>query len=235
MAIIEFTKLFSEGSKLSGSQTTTADGLPVTSLYATRLTYIGKCLRDREMNGRDDSDFYMLVWDDELNAPKEICYASTRGWSYPCYGSAVDATPEVEAKYEAFVKLRARNSKAAQIRRVRSRAQDIAARLEISRTAALKLMYACADQCWKLEAVLKLFTSNLRSQMRISFREQVRNWLNDSAPKYASPLSVRQWPMLHPMRYAQTPRGGYNAATVSMMNRPDTDANVIGTLLTKNG
>jgi hypothetical protein len=235
MAVIEFTKLFSEGSKLSGSQTTTADGLPVTSLYATRLTYIGKCLRDREMNGRDDSDFYMLVWDDELNAPKEICYATTRGWSYPCYGSFVDATPEVKAKYEAYIKLRARNSKAAQIRSVRSRAQEIATQLEISRAAALKLMYACADQRWKLEAVLKLFTSNLRSPMRIGFKEQTHTWLTDPAPKYASPLSARQWPLLHPMRYAQTPRGGYNAATISSMSRADTAALIIGDMLKKNG
>lgn len=67
-------------------------------------THVGLCLRDREANGYHDSDFYMLVWDEAKGAPHEICFASTRGWSYPSYGSSVDATPEVRAKYEAWQK-----------------------------------------------------------------------------------------------------------------------------------
>lgn len=50
----------------------------------------------------DDSDFFMLWWNEEKGAPEEFCFASTRGWSYPCYGSYKDATPEVMAKYQAW-------------------------------------------------------------------------------------------------------------------------------------
>ena len=73
---------------------------------ATKLwlwdTYVGLCFREREMNGYDDSDFYMLVWDAERGEPREILFASTRGWSYPSYGSKADATPEVLAAYGAW-------------------------------------------------------------------------------------------------------------------------------------
>jgi hypothetical protein len=62
----------------------------------------GKVLSQREMNGYDDSDFYATVWDDEKDAPREIVYASTRGWTYSC-GCTIDATDEVFAKYDAWV------------------------------------------------------------------------------------------------------------------------------------
>ena len=66
-----------------------------------RTTHVGKVLSLGERNGYDDSDFYAVVWDDEKNAPEEITYASTRGWTYP-NGASVDATPEVVAKHEAW-------------------------------------------------------------------------------------------------------------------------------------
>jgi hypothetical protein len=65
-------------------------------------THVGLCLSDRERNGYDDSDFLMTVWDEETQQTKEIEYASTRGWSYPCYGSRPDATPEVCEKANAY-------------------------------------------------------------------------------------------------------------------------------------
>jgi len=67
-------------------------------------THVGLCLEDRERNGYNDSDFDMLVWNDEKNAPEWIEYASTRGWSYPCYGSKTDATEEVVAKWKQYKK-----------------------------------------------------------------------------------------------------------------------------------
>lgn len=82
-------------------------------------THVGLCIRDHEYNGRDDSDFYMTVWNAETNSPDEICFASTRGWSYPCYGSSADATPEVMAQYNAW---RERIAQAARERRAREEA-----------------------------------------------------------------------------------------------------------------
>lgn len=51
----------------------------------------GLCLRETESNGRDDSDFYMTVWNPETCEPEEVLFATTRGWCYPCLGSRVDA------------------------------------------------------------------------------------------------------------------------------------------------
>ncbi len=63
---------------------------------------VGLCLAERERNMYDDSDFFMLVWDPTEKRAYEIEFASTRGWSYPSFGSFVDATPEVRAEYDAW-------------------------------------------------------------------------------------------------------------------------------------
>src|SRR5215471_9027753 len=68
-------------------------------------THEGCVLETREWNMRDDSDFYAVVWNDEKGEPERVDYASTRGWTYP-NGAAVDATPEVIAKYEAYIRAR---------------------------------------------------------------------------------------------------------------------------------
>ena len=86
---------------------------PEITLYDS---HVGACISDREMNGRDDSDWYMLVWDEAAGEPKEILFATTRGWSYPCYGSSPDATPEVLAKYEAWKAERAAEIEAGRAR-----------------------------------------------------------------------------------------------------------------------
>lgn len=72
-------------------------------------THHGLCISERECNMHDDSDFFMTVWDWEAMAPYEMCFASTRGWSYPCYGSSVDATADVIEAYNEW-----RNRKAAE-------------------------------------------------------------------------------------------------------------------------
>lgn len=94
------------------------------SAFFLYTTHHGLCIRDREYNGYDDSDFYMLVWDEEAQAPYEIMFATTRGWSYPCYGSSADATPEVMAAYNAWslresARLRARDAHAARLAAIR--------------------------------------------------------------------------------------------------------------------
>jgi hypothetical protein len=71
------------------------DGQSEDHIIWTYETHVGLCLEDRERNGYDDSDWYMTVWNEEKQATEEICFATTRGWSYPCYGSSPDATPEV--------------------------------------------------------------------------------------------------------------------------------------------
>lgn len=68
----------------------------------TYQTHHGLCIREWERNGYDDSDFYMVIWDPEKQEPYDYCFASTSGWTYPCYGSRPDATPEVLAAYQAW-------------------------------------------------------------------------------------------------------------------------------------
>lgn len=82
----------------------------------TYETHHGLCIRDRERNGYDDSDWYMLVWDWAKMEPYEICFASTRGWSYPCYGSRPDATPEVMAAHKIWDDARIAQARAEQER-----------------------------------------------------------------------------------------------------------------------
>ena len=65
-------------------------------------THVGLCIKDFESNGYDDSDFNMIVWNTEKDEPEIICFASTRYWSYPCYSSSPDATPEILQKYAAW-------------------------------------------------------------------------------------------------------------------------------------
>jgi len=64
-------------------------------------TFTGCCVSEREMNGYNDSDFYMTVWDETEQKFKSIMFATTRGWTYPCLASRVDATEEVMARYQA--------------------------------------------------------------------------------------------------------------------------------------
>lgn len=65
-------------------------------------THHGLCIQESERNGRDDSDFYMLVWNPEKGAPEHILFYTTRGWMYPCQASRPDATPEVLAALKAY-------------------------------------------------------------------------------------------------------------------------------------
>lgn len=154
-------------------------------------SFAGKCLKDREMNGYDDSDFYMTVWDDAINAPREIMFATTRGWSYPCYSSAVDATAEVKAKYEAFL---ANARKVAADKAAAARAAGIKADAKacgVDESAIEKLMAAYMPETYKAVAKL-LATKKFKSEFRKSLADQVRNWLADAAPKYPTPLSMKQ-------------------------------------------
>jgi hypothetical protein len=67
-----------------------------------QTSHVGLVLSKGENNGYHDSDFWALVWNDEQGKPERIEYASTRGWSYP-NTATVDATPEVLAKYKAYL------------------------------------------------------------------------------------------------------------------------------------
>jgi hypothetical protein len=81
-----------------------------------KTSHVGLVLNIGEYNGYDDSDFYADVWNPTLNKPERITYASTRGWTYP-NGATIDATPEVRAAYDAYVKHAADESRKARMAR----------------------------------------------------------------------------------------------------------------------
>lgn len=167
-------------------------------VYATYLSHEGLCLRDYERNGYDDSDFRMIVWNPETKQPEDICFASTRGWSYPCYGSWVDATPEVKAEYASYVKSQ-EDRRLANIHRanvvwlcaLRTEALSYGKELGFAhyRLTLLRKVYNRAT----LDRVVKLLTSTrIRSAFKLKLRAQLVAWLQDTSPQYKTPFSPRQ-------------------------------------------
>ena len=77
-----------------------------------RYSHEGLVLATGEHNHCDDSDFYAIVWDAEAGLPREIEYATTRGWTY-ANSATVDATDEIRAAYETYRRELARAQSAA--------------------------------------------------------------------------------------------------------------------------
>lgn len=164
-------------------------------------THKGLCLEDREHNMRDDSDFYMTVWNPEKNEPESIMFASTRGWTYPCYGSRVDATPEVQAAYDAWKVERNRryhimqkwNERAKMNKIVKDTGLDSRKTLMKLRETASK--YAGGEDV-VLPAFIKLLTTlkknTFRSAFRKSLAEQLYNWITSENNIFDKPLSFKQ-------------------------------------------
>lgn len=160
--------------------------------WVTYDTFTGLCLAEREHNTYHDSDFFMTVWDDAANAPREICFASTRGWTYPSMASRVDATPDIVAKWNAWKAAKAaeykrqkRQAKAQELIALRAKLKKIAADNNVNYCRLLRLRH---DECFA--GYLKLF-GNVRSNFKLSLRNQLVAWLNGKS-QYASPLSYRQ-------------------------------------------
>ena len=63
---------------------------------ASETSYTGAVLGTYEYNGAHDSDFYAVVWDNDLECMRAVWYASTSSWTY--HNSArADATDAVKA------------------------------------------------------------------------------------------------------------------------------------------
>ena len=167
------------------------------SAYWTNLSHIGLCLKDFERNGYDDSDFMMIVWDPIAHEPKTICFASTRGWSYPCYASAEDATPEVRAEYKQYLEglervydIQDRAKKAKELAAYRANLRRIAREFGVPYQRLLKARKMLGTDL--TNRLLTLFNPRIRSGFKKSLREQVIAWFREATPKYARPLSARQ-------------------------------------------
>ena len=154
------------------------------------LTHEGLCLIDNERNMYDDSDFYMTVWNPVTKRPSNIMFATTRGWSYPCYNSWVDATPEVRAEYKAYLDYEWRKAEILGRRKERMANAEVARKAGLNRAQVERLKAVVGRSDW--DAVKRLITGNLRSGFRLSLCQQIMNWINDPAPKFSRPLSPKQ-------------------------------------------
>lgn len=152
-------------------------------------THHGLCLHDYERNGYDDSDWFMVVWDPVARESRDIFFATTRGWSYPCYASKADATPEVREAYAAYMAQQKRRAEIIRRRAERKRMFDVARKSGLQRHQVERLR-GSVGSAWS--GVEKLITANLRSGFRKSMRDQVIAWATDDQPKYRTPLSPRQ-------------------------------------------
>lgn len=156
-------------------------------------TFIGLCLVERERNMYDDSDFYMTVWDETTESPKEIMFATTRGWTYPCYASSVDATPDIVAKWEAWkankaaeLRRASRHEKAIKLIALRNEMRNVAKDNNFDYCRLLRLRH---DACF--DGYMKLFGKKIRSNFKISLRNQLLLWLRGNS-QYSSPFSAKQ-------------------------------------------
>lgn len=205
MAIIHFTNSKEEaernGVNVSSyktyAQTTEGETKEITLwLYET---HVGLCLRDYEVNGYDDSDFYMIVWNDEKNEPEHILFASTRGWTYPSYGSFVDATDEVKAKYAAYeadrqarAKARERHLKAVTLNEVRQFAKASGKFYDFPSYRLTALRGKLTKREYDVICGLIKPKSKIRNAFKLSLQERVVTWLKTEKPQYPTPLSANQ-------------------------------------------
>jgi hypothetical protein len=165
---------------------------PGPNAYWTRLSHVGLCISEREHNMYDDSDFYMTVWNQEKGEPEEIMFGTTRGWTYPCMASSVDATPEVRAAYDAWNKARIRRIEVTQKWQQRCEIREVASMLSCSAASIKRLRAATGIYKWPTIVDL-LLNKRIRSKFKLSLRSQIMNWLAENDPQYASPLSRKQW------------------------------------------
>lgn len=151
-------------------------------------TYVGKCIRDYERNGYDDSDFFMVVWEDAANCPRTIQFATTRFWSYPCMRSYVDASPEIMEKYAVWCEREKRREKILRARKKQTESFKMAKQLNISRRQYLRI--SNLPEAEVIKPLLK--TKNFRSSFRESLAKQVRAWLSQETQTFDRPLSHKQ-------------------------------------------
>lgn len=166
---------------------------PAQAAVVLHKTHVGLCISDREANGYDDSDWFMTVWDPVSKCASEICFASTRGWTYPCYASSPDATPEVMAEYKAWAAEKARRASIKAKWSLRRADTKLATELGLQSRADLRRLRTALGNADTFKAVCKLLrTRKFRSEFRSKLCQQVRSWLSDPAPKYPTPLSTKQ-------------------------------------------
>lgn len=157
------------------------------------VTAVGYCVQDIERNGYDDSDFYMKYWDPVAKIVCKVQYATTRGWTYPCMASAVDAPEEIMELARAYEREEERKSAIRSRWYQRKKDMELARKCRVSRFQLRDLKQAVGSEY--IERVVALLTTQkFRSEFRQSLCIRVRAWL--AVPRhlrqYKTPLSYKQ-------------------------------------------
>lgn len=97
---IEISKETAWEEAASGADVEVTRGVDGRDAYLLKK-FDGFVLHEGEINGRDDSDFYAVVWNPFAGDTFRYTFATTRGWTYN-NGCAIDATPEVRAAFTAL-------------------------------------------------------------------------------------------------------------------------------------
>lgn len=156
-------------------------------------TYVGKCVYQYEVNGYDDSDFFMVVYDDATDSFKHQLFATTRGYVIGGFGSSADATPEVKARYNQWVEEQ-RQAKRKEVRNARA-IERLKLKRDISKLCKeYDLPYSkmiALRHSNSIDAIVGLFGSRIRNKFKLNLRNQVITWATSDS-QYMSPLSPRQ-------------------------------------------
>lgn len=169
-------------------------------------THHGLCLTAREKNGYEDSDFFMTVWNEERGEPEEIQYATTRGWSYPCFYSHVDATDEVKEKYEAWKQeqeaveaKRVRSERASKLLKLRKTERKVVETHNVSPNVLIGLRkefggVGATGKDGDDYSTIIAFANNkrIRNKFKLNIQQQIVSWMRGEGNSYPRPLSPRQ-------------------------------------------
>lgn len=148
---------------------------------------IGMCIREYENNYYEDSNFMMVVWDPIKKSAHSECFATTRFWCGPSFGSSVDASPEIMAEYEAWKIRSDRKIMLKELRRERAKQFEMARKCNITFNQLKRINY-----CYGSSLIIELLTiKKFRSSFRESLANQVRAWLTSDS-KFLTPLSPKQ-------------------------------------------
>lgn len=160
-----------------------------------------------EWNGYDDSDFYIAVYDEGRDTFFRVMTWSTR-FARPddLYDPKPNASPELRAEYQRRInqsyKVARMRRQLRESRRHFEKAKAACAALGLSKTARLNIYRWVreAETCQQGLDRLALISAKLRSEFKISLREQVIAWANGET-KYVTPLSPRQLAALDTSRF----------------------------------
>jgi hypothetical protein len=170
-------------------------------------SFVGRCIRESESNRYDDSDFFMLVWNDTTGKPESKLFATTRAGCGKAYGSKVDADEVTLAKFDLYCERHSQAGFDAKRKTSFNRARALR-QLEAKVPGYVKLRKAYCPRLSFMDprviggrdnglddylSLLDLLSNKrIRSNFKLQLRAQVQAWIDDEAPRYAKPLSDRQ-------------------------------------------